>query len=164
MEPRVRCFAGVINLREGNERDALIASLVEASIDIPTTRALANFLSRPEANPPSPGDKPGDVLWNTSELLRVDAELLWHDAPGAVRAAEAKLLRALEIAREQSALSWELRCATSLAGLWRRHGRATEARELLAATYGKFTEGFDTSDLIRARNLIADIESDRSPK
>jgi predicted ATPase len=62
-------------------------------------------------------------------------------------AAEVKLLRALEIARGQSALSWEHRAAMSLAGLWQRQGRATEARGLLAAAYGKFTEGFDTSAL-----------------
>ena len=108
--------------------------------------------------------EPVDVRWNTPELLRVDAELLlWHAAPDAVTAAEAKLLRALEIAREQSALSWELRAAMSLARLWRRHGRATEARDLLAATYGKFTEGFGTSDLFRARSLLADLESDPPP-
>ena len=95
----------------------------------------------------------------TAEQLRIDAELLlWHDAPGAVAAAEVKLLRALEIAREQSALSWELRVAMSLVRLWRRHGRATEALHLLAATYGKFTEGFDTGDLVRARSLMADLE------
>jgi predicted ATPase len=95
-----------------------------------------------------------------AEKLRIDAELLlWHDAPGAVAAAEAKLLRALEIAREQSALSWELRAAMSLARLWWRLGRAPEARDLLAATYGKFTEGFDTSDLVRARNMITDLDS-----
>ena len=50
----------------------------------------------------------------------------------------------------------------SLAQLWRGHGRAAEARDLLAAAYGKFIEGFGTSDLIRARNLMADIESDRA--
>jgi predicted ATPase len=96
-----------------------------------------------------------DVRWNTPEQLRIDAELLlWHAAQGAVTAAEAKLLRALEVAREQSALSWELRAAMSLARLWWRLGRATEARDLLAATYGKFTEGFGTSDLIRVRNMM----------
>jgi predicted ATPase len=75
------------------------------------------------------------------------------------RAWPAGRLRALEIARMQSALSWELRCAMSLARLWRRQGRATEARDLLAATYGKFTEGFDTSNLIQARSLMADLAS-----
>jgi predicted ATPase len=102
------------------------------------------------------------VLWNTPELLRVDAELvLWHDAPGAAAAAEAKLHRALEIARGQSALSWEIRAAMVLARLWWRQGRATEAHDLLASTYGKFTEGFGTSDLVQARNLMADLESIR---
>jgi hypothetical protein len=44
--------------------------------------------------------------------------------------------------------------------LWWRLRRASEARDLLAATYGKFSEGFDTSDLIRARSLMADMESE----
>ena len=73
-------------------------------------------------------------------------------------AAELKLLRALEAAREQSALSWELRVAVSLSKLWRRLGRTDEALRLLAATYGRFTEGFDTSDLARARSLMSDLE------
>jgi hypothetical protein len=86
---------------------------------------------------PLPGAEPVYVTWNTPEALRVDAELLlWHAAPGAVEAAEAKLLRVLGIARVQSALSWELRGATSLARLWRRRGRATEARDLLAGYIG----------------------------
>jgi predicted ATPase len=103
------------------------------------------------------------ITWNTPETLRVDAELLlWHAAPGAVAAAEAKLLRALEIAREQSALSWELRAAMSLAQLWRHHRRATEARDLLAGTYRKFAEGFGTSDLIRTRNMMTEPELDSS--
>lgn len=109
---------------------------------------------------PLPGLEPVDLLWNTPELLRVDAELLlWHAAPGAVAAAEAKLSRAPDIARAQSALSWELRVATSLARLWGRHGRAAEARDLLAGTYLKFGEGLGTSDLIRARSMMMDLES-----
>jgi predicted ATPase len=81
--------------------------------------------------------------------------LLWHAVPDAAAAAEAKLLRALAIAREQSALSWELRVAMTLARLWSRGGRAKEGRDLLAGIYRTFTEGFDTSDLIRARNMMA---------
>ena len=61
---------------------------------------------------PLPGAEPVDVSWNTPEVLRVDAEcLLWHDGVDAGSAMEAKLLRALEIARAQAALSWELRVA-----------------------------------------------------
>jgi len=111
---------------------------------------------------PLPGSELADMLWNTPELLRVDAELLlWHNAPDAGTAAEAKLLRALEVAREQTALSWELRAAMSLAPLWQRHGRTTAAHDLLSTTYAKFTEGFGTSDLIRARGLMADLEANK---
>jgi predicted ATPase len=109
---------------------------------------------------PSPGEAPIDLPWSAPELLRIEAMLLlWHNTPGADAAAEAKLLRALEVAREQAALSWELRAAMSLARLWRRHGRAAEARALMVATFGKFTEGFGTSDLVAARRLIADLEA-----
>src|ERR1700722_5780954 len=107
---------------------------------------------------------PSDVHWNTPELLRIDALLMvWHDAPGALAAAEAKLLRALEIARGQAVLSWDLRTAMSLAGLWRRHGRAAEARDLLAAAYEKLTEGFGTCDWIHAREMMMNLESYQPP-
>jgi len=56
-------------------------------------------------------------------------------------------LRALSVARQQQAKSWELRAATSLARLWRDQGKPQQARELLAPVYGWFTEGFDTLDL-----------------
>jgi predicted ATPase/DNA-binding winged helix-turn-helix (wHTH) protein len=160
VEQWIACYTRIPKLRAGNEREALIASFIEPRLDTTGAPPFADLA--PDANipVPLPGLEPVDVLWNTPELLRVDAELLlWHAASGADAAAEAKLLRALEIARMQSALSWELRCAMSLARLWRRHGRATEARDLLAATYGKFNEGFDTSDLIRTRILIADLAS-----
>ena len=158
-------YAGVIRLRDGGEREKLIASFLETRADHFSFPRFIELMSQGNTPVPVPDEEPEQLLWNTPELLRVDAELLlWHDAPGAVTAAEAKLLRALEIARRQLALSWELRIATSLARLWRRHGRAAEARDLLAAAYGKFTEGFGTSDLIYARGLMADIELDRSPR
>ena len=49
-----------------------------------------------------------------------------------------------QIARQQQAKSLELRAGTSLSRLWQRQGKRTEARDLLAPTYGWFTEGFDT--------------------
>jgi len=72
------------------------------------------------------------------------------------RPSEAKdwLLRSLESARQQSALGWELRTATTLAGLLSDQGRRTEAHDTLAGIYGRFTEGFDTSDLKTARRLL----------
>jgi hypothetical protein len=161
MELRVSAFARLLKLRDGDEDEALIASFIESHGDPGLIPPFAALDRNAEIAVPLPREEPIDATWNTPELLRVDAELLlWHAAPGAVGAAEAKLLRALEIAREQSALSWELRAAMSLAQLWRHHRRATEARDLLAGTYRKFSEGFGTSDLIRARNIITEFESD----
>jgi hypothetical protein len=149
-------------LRNGNEPDSLVASFIEPRVDLFPIHRIPDLMS--PANPPVPLPSPelADVLWNTPELLRVDAELLvWHNAPGADAAAEANLLRALEIAREQTALSWELRVAMSLVPLWQRHGRTAAARDLLSGTYAKFTEGFGTSDLIRARGLMEDLEANK---
>jgi hypothetical protein len=135
-EQWVRCFAGVLRLRNGNESEALVASFMEPRVDLFPIHPIADLVSQESIPVPLPGPELADVLWNTPELLRVDAELLlWHNAPGAGAAAEAKLLHALEIAREQTALSWELRVAMSLAPLWQRHGRHQRITDLLSATY-----------------------------
>jgi len=71
--------------------------------------------------------------------------------------AEAYFERALAVAREQQAKSWELRAAMSMARLWRDQGKRDEARELLTPVYGWFTEGFDTLDLKEAKVLLDDL-------
>ena len=63
-------------------------------------------------------------------------------------------LQALDWARRQQALSWELRAATSLAELWHGRGKTADAEQLLSSVYNKFSEGFETSDLKTARALI----------
>ena len=65
--------------------------------------------------------------------------------------------RAIEIARRQSAKSWELRATMSLARLVDKQGRRDEARTMLADIYGWFTEGFDTADLIDAKALLDEL-------
>jgi predicted ATPase len=64
------------------------------------------------------------------------------------------LQRAIDVARQQQAKSWELRAATSLARLWAEQGERQKARDLLSPVYGWFTEGFDTADLRDARALL----------
>jgi len=66
----------------------------------------------------------------------------------------------LDWASRQGALSWELRCATSLARLWHEQRRPLQAYELLAPIYGRFTESFDTADLIAAKSLLERQEKD----
>ena len=71
--------------------------------------------------------------------------------------AEDSFRTALAIAREQGTRGYELRAATSLAGLWGEQGRRGEARDLLAPLYGSFTEGFDTADLKDAKALLDEL-------
>ena len=67
---------------------------------------------------------------------------------------EGEFRRALAVARQQQARSWELRATISMARLWRDQGKQDEARDLLAPVYGLFTEGFDTRDLKEAKALL----------
>jgi predicted ATPase len=105
--------------------------------------------------------------WWISELVRIKAEVLrLAGGPGAASAAEEQFQQALAWAREQGALSLELRCAIGLARLWHAQGRTGEARELLAPVYGRFTEGFDTADLQAAKTLLdhlVKLVQDRGP-
>ena len=68
--------------------------------------------------------------------------------------AETCFRKAIEIARQQSAKSFELRATTSLSRLLRKHGKNDEARQMLAEIYDWFTEGFDTVDLKDAKALL----------
>jgi predicted ATPase len=73
--------------------------------------------------------------------------------------AEEYFERALSVARQQHAKSWELRAAMSLARLWRDQRKSQQARELLAPVYGWFTEGFDTRDLKEAKALLDELHA-----
>ncbi len=73
---------------------------------------------------------------------------------GAEAQAEKCFLEALDVSRRQNARSWELRTTISLCRLWIKQGRQEEARALLPAVYGWFTEGFDTPDLQEAREVL----------
>ena len=74
-------------------------------------------------------------------------------------AAEASFCKAINVARHQSAKTWELRAVMSLARFWRDQGKVRQARELLAPVYGWFTEGFDTRDLKEAKTLLDALAS-----
>jgi class 3 adenylate cyclase/predicted ATPase len=71
--------------------------------------------------------------------------------------AEAYFERALIVARQQQAKSWELVAATNMARLWRDQGKPQQAHELLSPVYGWFTEGFDTRALKEAKALLDEL-------
>jgi predicted ATPase len=95
--------------------------------------------------------------WCEPEVNRIAGEVALMPANPDATKAEAYFERALSVARQQQAKSWELRAAMSLARLWRDQGKVQQARELLAPVYGWFTEGFDTRDLKEAKALLEQL-------
>ena len=95
--------------------------------------------------------------WCEAEVHRVAGEIALKSTDTDAAEAETYFERALAVARQQQAKSWELRAAMSLARLWRDQGKVHQARELLAPVYGWFTEGFDTLDLKEAKALLEDL-------
>jgi predicted ATPase len=95
----------------------------------------------------------GERVWEP-ELHRLKGVLLLSQSAKNQIEAEAHFSKAIEVARGQSARSFELRAATNLARLWQGQGMIDEAQGLLAPVYEWFTEGFDTPDLIEAKELL----------
>jgi predicted ATPase len=96
--------------------------------------------------------------WCLAELLRKEGELLLLlDASSASGDAERCFRQAVEVARRQGALTWELRAATSLARLYQRQDRPILARKALAPVVRRFTEGFTTADLVNANVLLRSL-------
>jgi len=95
--------------------------------------------------------------WFEAEIYRVAGEVALKSPEPDAAKAHAQFERALSVARQQQAKSWELRAAMSMARLWRDQGKWEEARELLAPVYGWFTEGFDTRDLKEAKVLLEEL-------
>ena len=95
--------------------------------------------------------------WSEAEVNRIAGEIALKSPERDASKAEAYFERALSVARQQQAKSWELRASISLARLWRDQGKVQQARELLAPVYGWFTEGFDTFDLKKAKALLEEL-------
>ncbi|MCL4707276.1 AAA family ATPase [bacterium] len=101
-----------------------------------------------------------------AEQWRIKGELLLMQSdrgkfngllPAQQQQAEECFRRALTVAQQQRAKSWELRAAMSLSRLWQKQGKAAEATAFLSEIYHWFTEGFDTADLQEAKQLLGEF-------
>ncbi len=173
-------YQGMLVIRRGDLSTGL--RLLRAAFDEPAAaEAAARFFALPMAEALGRAGQIADGLavieeaivrsergeerWATAELLRVKGELLLlQGEPGAAAAAEDHFRQALDWARRQGALSWELRAATSLARLWRDQDRSFDARALLQPVYGRFTEGFGTGDLKAAKALLDVLAEPDAPR
>jgi len=107
-----------------------------------------------------------------AELHRLKGELLLMQATGekdraevlgtrraerpVISAAETCFLRAIDVARQQEAKSWELRAVMSLHRLRQKRGKPNESHQHLREVFDWFTEGIATGDLLEARALLED--------
>jgi hypothetical protein len=96
----------------------------------------------------------GERFWE-AEIHRLRGDLLRLD--GDDQAAEKSFRKSLGVSRRQGALSLELRGAMSLARLLRDSDRRSEGKTLLTEVFDRFEEGFDTLDLIEAKELLEEL-------
>jgi predicted ATPase len=101
-------------------------------------------------------ERSGILFWN-AELHRRRGVLL--AAAGETGSEVDQCFRnALDCAREQGAVSLELRAALSLARLHCAKGDTGALNTVLRPVYARFSEGFDTPDLLETRLLLDDFQ------
>ena len=93
------------------------------------------------------------------DLLRVKGEILTSMSQQDAGEGEACLLESLQLARERGLLSFELRVGISLARLWADRAQRDKALDLLDPIFDRFSEGFQTRDLVAAANLLQQLRS-----
>ena len=170
-----QCFEGILLIKRGKSLTGsqLLQSALERLPEPSFHHHMSSFLAELAAGLAGAGQiaeglgvvdkalaraEQTEAGWCLAELLRTKGELLLLGREAtAVATAEQCFHQALDVARRQGALSWELRAAMSLARLWRGQGRVNQARKLLAPVYRRFTEGFATADLVAARTLLASV-------
>jgi hypothetical protein len=129
------------------------ALLLETLATLDETLAADEVLARGES---------GRAGWCTPELLRISGRRLLRPGGTNRDKAEVLMLRSIDTARRQGALSWELRAAISLAQLWQTQAgiaRPPICWHRQASTLNRFSEGFATADLVRAADLLEDLHA-----
>jgi tetratricopeptide (TPR) repeat protein len=92
--------------------------------------------------------------WCLAELIRIKGEVLLQQRAENEALAEDRFRAAIEFARTQGAIFWELRAALSAARLRVSRKNRAGAAQILEPVYSRFSEGFDTPDMLAARQLL----------
>jgi predicted ATPase len=102
--------------------------------------------------------EPTGEKYYAPELYRLRGDVFLASGNGSDLAARTRanedFRRSLDLAREQSARSLELRAAMSLVEIERRFGTDNDGHGIFANVYAAFTEGFETEDLRRAQSML----------
>jgi predicted ATPase len=136
-------------------RPHFLALLVEACVPTRRDDQGLRLLDEALALSQSTGER-----YYEAELYRLKGERLFTQGRDrGTEAASSCFEQSLAVARQQGALSLELRAAISLARLHRGPTQSTMARNVILPVYERFQEGFDTLDLREARSLL-DLRAD----
>ena len=124
------------------------AACTQAAIRLDAERALDEALSIADKT---------EERCNEAEIYRLKGDLAIEQGQEP-RVAESAYLRSIDIANRQQSKAWELRTTTSLARLYQRTNRRSEARERLGGVLASFTEGFETADFRDAKAVFGQLE------
>lgn len=133
-------------------RPHFLGLLAEAMIKKGKTEEALNALTEALSGAQETGQR-----YYESELHHLKGRLMLA-VGNDTKQAEGCFHQAIEVARRQKALSFELRAVTSLGRLWQENDRSDDARLMLTDTLDSFTEGFDTRDLKEARVLLNELQ------
>ncbi|SFN50355.1 winged helix-turn-helix domain-containing protein [Variovorax sp. OV329] len=116
-----------------------------------TAEAAATLRSARQAN------LHGGEAAQLPELFRLEARAQMEESANGEQVVRL-LRRSCDLARQQGAMSWNLRSATALARIHMLQGDLALAQSLVEPIYGRFTEGFETHDLKAARQLLRELD------
>jgi predicted ATPase/DNA-binding SARP family transcriptional activator len=158
-----RAEEGIVQLREGIARARAMGTELLMPLSLVMLAEACRIAERAQEGLAAVADALATLSrtkerFCEAEAHRLKGELLWLEGGDEVDV-ETCFRKAFDVARQQSARSWELRGVMSLSRLWQAQGRQREARCLLAGVYDRFTEGFETPDLQEARSLLEVLSS-----
>jgi predicted ATPase len=97
--------------------------------------------------------------WSDAFLYRLRGEILLKCDPANTTLAEDAFLTAIAIAQQQTARSFELRVALSLAKLYQSMGRPADAHAVLAPALAGFSATPEFPDIEQVQTLLAELAS-----
>jgi class 3 adenylate cyclase/predicted ATPase len=151
-------FAGAKITGHRFNRPLHLSVMAIASAKLCDWGAVARYLNEAIEQIEAVGER-----WFEAELHRLKGEfLLAQHGLSVADDATHYFLRSLDLARAQGARLWELRSSMSLAKLLQTQRHAKKAHEVLAPVYSQFTEGFETTDLKNAKELLDELRTERS--
>jgi predicted ATPase len=150
------CEKGIAEIQEGLEKQRATGALLyesytlgllaDACIENERYRQALDFLDRAQLRL----NEENSERFYAAEIYRLlgETHLRSHQD---LDQAERYLCKGLKLAREQRARAFELKLCTSIYDLYELRPNADKYRSQLSEIYGSFSEGFDTTDLLRAK-------------